>query len=127
MDRQQDYTVENVDLKWLEQTVRRAGEIALSHFRQVKAERKADSTIVTAADKEIEAFLRDELSQAFPDDGLLGEEMPMHRGSNGRVWAIDPIDGTGFLCIRPPGLGSLSGVDERLAAHSGRVLHATDR
>ena len=84
----------DVDFDWLEHVVRAAGAIALRHFRHASAMRKPDNTLVTVADRQVEAFLREALSQAFPADGLLGEEMAAQCGHSGRVWAIDPIDGT---------------------------------
>ncbi|GAB4537399.1 MAG: inositol monophosphatase family protein [Anaerolineae bacterium] len=85
---------DDIDFGWLEDIVRAAGEIALQHFRRVTTSRKADNTVVTVADCQVETFLRDALSQAFPADGLLGEEWGVRQGHTGRVWAIDPIDGT---------------------------------
>jgi myo-inositol-1(or 4)-monophosphatase len=90
----QNGVLNDVDFQWLEEIVRAAGEIALQHFRQVTTTRKADNTLVTVADRQAEAFLRDALGEAFPADGLLGEELGTHKGHSGRVWAIDPIDGT---------------------------------
>jgi 3'-phosphoadenosine 5'-phosphosulfate (PAPS) 3'-phosphatase len=66
---------DDVDFRWLEEIVQAAGDIALKHFRQVTTARKADNTVVTIADREVEAFLRDALLQAFPADSLLGEEL----------------------------------------------------
>ena len=34
------------------------------------------------------------LSEAFPDDGILGEEGARAESRSGRRWIIDPIDGT---------------------------------
>jgi myo-inositol-1(or 4)-monophosphatase len=90
----ESYPIEDVDFEWLEKVIRHAGEIALRHFRKVKATRKADNTVVTAADGEVEAFLRDALSRAFPADGFLGEEMGSSAGRSRRTWVLDPIDGT---------------------------------
>ena len=84
----------DIDFDWLERIVRAAGKIALQHFRHVRAVRKSDNTLVTVADRQVESFLRDALNQAFPSDSLLGEEMGTCGGHSGRVWAIDPIDGT---------------------------------
>jgi histidinol-phosphatase len=73
----------------------RAGEIALEYAaRGVSAEQKADDTPVTAADRAVEAYVVDALREAFPDDGLLGEEGARHESRSGRRWIIDPIDGT---------------------------------
>ncbi len=94
MDGRQRNSIVNVNFEWLEEIVRVAGGIALRHFRQVTTVRKADRTVVTIADHQVESYLRQALSQAFPADSLLGEEMGTFAGQSGRVWAIDPIDGT---------------------------------
>src|SRR2546427_2952311 len=51
-----------------------AGNLALRHFRHVASERKADRTLVTAADREVEAFLVAALRSRLPEAGILGEE-----------------------------------------------------
>lgn len=102
--------VSDVDFEWLEELVRAAGEIALRHFRQVTTVRKSDNTVVTVADREVEAFMRQTLSQAFPSDGLLGEEMETLTGRTGRMWAIDPIDGTAAYAAGLPVWGVSLGV-----------------
>lgn len=81
----------------VEEIARAAGEIALSHFRSlasVTVEKKGHLDLVTAADREVEAFLIASLRAAFPNDGVYGEEGGDIAGSSGRLWVIDPIDGT---------------------------------
>jgi histidinol-phosphatase len=74
---------------------REAGQVALSYWaRGVAAEAKADDSPVTAADRECERRILAALEQAFPEDGLLGEEGGGKAASNGRRWIVDPIDGT---------------------------------
>lgn len=104
------HAIDDVDFEWLEQVVRSAGEIAVRHFRHVVAQRKADRTLVTIADREVEDFLRDALKEAFPSDSLLGEEMGTQKGSSGRVWAIDPIDGTAAYASGLPVWGVSLGI-----------------
>jgi myo-inositol-1(or 4)-monophosphatase len=106
----QSNSLNDVNFEWLEEIVRAAGEMALRRFRQVTTVRKADHTVVTIADHEIEAFLRDALGQAFPADSLLGEEMETHMGLSGRVWAIDPIDGTAAYAAGLPVWGVSVGI-----------------
>lgn len=72
-----------------------AGELARSYFRNVTAERKADRTLVTAADRAVEELLVQRLLVLLPDARILGEEF----GTAGRSAAsctvtVDPIDGT---------------------------------
>lgn len=76
--------------------VRQAGAITLRYFRSgvVSAERKADGTPVTQADRETELFLRKELATLHPDDAVTGEELGTTDGESQRRWHVDPIDGT---------------------------------
>jgi histidinol phosphatase-like enzyme (inositol monophosphatase family) len=74
---------------------REAGDITLRHFKgSFAAERKADNSFVTIADREAERFLRTSIEQSFPDDGILGEEEGEKIGTSQRRWIIDPVDGT---------------------------------
>jgi histidinol-phosphatase len=73
-----------------------AAGIGLARFRRTGLEvrAKADRTLVTEADLAIEAAVRAALADAFPDDHVLGEEEGGRTEAGGRVWVIDPIDGT---------------------------------
>jgi histidinol-phosphatase len=55
---------------------------------------KPDRTLVTAADTGIERMVRDRVAEAFPDDRFMGEEGGGTFEGAGRVWIVDPIDGT---------------------------------
>lgn len=91
-----DSALGSLDLAAVMDWARHAGEIALRHFRQVLPERKADRSMVTAADREIERYLRSELARLYPTHGILGEEYGRSEaGSRPRlIWAVDPLDGT---------------------------------
>src|SRR5439155_24008945 len=72
-----------------------AGDITQRHFKgSFAAQRKADNSFVTIADREAERFLRASIQQSFPDDGILGEEEGEKIGTSQRRWIIDPVDGT---------------------------------
>lgn len=58
------------------------------------AQKTSVSDVVTAADHAAEKLVTDALRTARPDDGILGEEGASHKGSSGRTWVIDPVDGT---------------------------------
>jgi histidinol phosphatase-like enzyme (inositol monophosphatase family) len=74
---------------------REAGLIALKYWKDgVVAETKPDASPVTIADKEAERAISRAIEEAFPEDGLLGEEGSSKKSRNGRRWIIDPIDGT---------------------------------
>lgn len=91
---------------------REAGEIALRHFGKLDAvERKADGSFVTAADREIERFMRERITEKFPHDSVLGEEYGEHVGISGRRWIVDPIDGTYSFVHGVPLFGLLIGLE----------------
>jgi len=75
---------------------REAGELTLRYFRQpdLAVESKDDGTPVTVADRGAEQLLRERISDAFPDDAIVGEEEADVAGTSGRTWILDPIDGT---------------------------------
>jgi histidinol-phosphatase len=72
-----------------------AGRISLAYFQNgVQAERKADDSPVTIADKQAEQRLRELIQHYWPDHGIIGEEFGHQSGSSAYTWTIDPIDGT---------------------------------
>ncbi len=74
---------------------REAGQVALEYQRRgVTPENKSDESPVTIADRESEKLIATMLREAFPADGLLGEEGSSEESQSGRRWIIDPIDGT---------------------------------
>ena len=80
-----------------------AGEAIRPFFRNVFAlENKPDATPVTEADRAAEAAMRRIIEAEYPRDGIIGEEYGEKPGSTGRVWVLDPIDGTtSFIAGRP--------------------------
>lgn len=73
-----------------------AGRLALSLAPPpgaASASMKGHQDWLTEADGAVEAFLKRELTTAFPKDGFQGEETGT--GPAGRLtWVVDPIDGT---------------------------------
>jgi len=55
---------------------------------------KPDNTPVTDADRAVETAIREALATHRNTDGLVGEEFGSDKGTSGRYWVIDPIDGT---------------------------------
>lgn len=87
--------MEKQELAELERITRAAGALALSFFGKVEREEKTSATdLVTVADRDVEKFITSELGKAFPEDGIWGEEFGKHPGKSGRIWIVDPIDGT---------------------------------
>jgi len=71
-----------------------AGDIALERFGRIAAQRKADRTVVTEADRLAEAVILAGLRESWPEDTIVGEEGGHVEGGE-RTWFVDPIDGTG--------------------------------
>src|SRR3954453_17295441 len=72
-----------------------AGELGIGfQSRGIEAETKPDLSPVTVADRECERLIASRIRETFPGDGILGEEGSSQPSRNGRLWIIDPIDGT---------------------------------
>lgn len=75
-------------------------------FRNVVAEHKSDGSVVTEADRAAQDALERDLTQLDPVP-FLAEEMPGSRQSaiwsrGGRLWCVDPLDGTGNFAAGVP-------------------------
>lgn len=94
---------------------------------RVDFDTKDDGSPVTEADKAAERYLREQVSQAFPTDAIIGEEEEDRDGTSGRTWIIDPIDGTKSFMHGVPLYGTLlSVVDEHGPAVGVVVMPALD-
>jgi histidinol phosphatase-like enzyme (inositol monophosphatase family) len=101
------------------EAAREAGRITLEYFRRedLEVERKGDDSPVTVADRAAEEHLRQRIADVFPDDAVLGEELPEKAGTSGYRWILDPIDGTKSFIHGVPLYGTLIGVE-----HQGRSV-----
>jgi myo-inositol-1(or 4)-monophosphatase len=93
------------DLQYAIDLARGAGKIALEHYGKVerltKTHAAASAEAVTEGDRASQRFIVAGLRKRFPTDGVVGEENDTGSAitfecpdPNGRVWVIDPIDGT---------------------------------
>jgi len=85
------------DVKLVRQVTEEAGRIALSYFaRDVQVWDKSPNNPVSEADMAVDEFLRTTLMQNRTGYGWLSEETEDHpeRLRCGRLWVVDPIDGT---------------------------------
>lgn len=76
---------------------REAGVLALEYFSDrgsIRIDRKGAQDWVSDADRNVETLIRRRLAEAWPHDGVIGEEHDPKAGSSGFNWVIDPIDGT---------------------------------
>jgi myo-inositol-1(or 4)-monophosphatase len=81
--------------KFAAQLARSAGALARRYFLHeldYTTEAKGTQDWVSAADRAVEELIRRELSAAFPQDAMVGEETGGTIAD--RVWIVDPIDGT---------------------------------
>ncbi len=92
---------------------KKAGEILKKHFQtelDVKYKKNRFDP-VTVADKEADQFLRKAIAGAFPGDEILSEEHEARPSSyNGRVWMVDPLDGTKAFIDGNPGFSVIIGL-----------------
>jgi myo-inositol-1(or 4)-monophosphatase len=84
--------------RFLQRLARSAGTLARDFWNRrdtLVVESKGPQDFVSRADREVETFIRQELAEAFPGDGFLGEETASSfvAGAH-RLWIVDPIDGT---------------------------------
>jgi myo-inositol-1(or 4)-monophosphatase len=93
------------DLQYATDLARGAGRVILDHYGKVARLTKTHSATtdeaVTDADRAAHRYIVAGLRQRFANDGLIGEESDSGTSitadipnPNGRVWVIDPIDGT---------------------------------
>jgi 3'(2'),5'-bisphosphate nucleotidase len=82
-----------------------AALVASFKGRPLGVAHKAGGEPVSQADLESSALIVRRLSEAFPSDGILSEELPddHSRLQKSRVWMIDPIDGTRDFLRGEPG------------------------
>jgi myo-inositol-1(or 4)-monophosphatase len=96
-----------------------AGRIALARRKDMRVELKPDSSLVTAADKEIEALFAAEFDHPARGSYLIGEETVSQRGEDyiqealrARAYIVDPIDGTSPYAHHLPNWGISIGLLE---------------
>ena len=90
-----------VDIERLKKIIIRAAEQELlPRFTSSERDEKLDGSVVTEADTVMQARLRDEFAEHWPDFPLLGEEMDeatqrdLLQGDGEGLWCVDPLDGT---------------------------------
>lgn len=101
-----------------------AGALTLGLFEtaSLQVDFKPDGTPVTVADRDAEMLLRERVRDAFPHDGVLGEEHGELRSDSGYRWILDPIDGTASFIRGVPLYGTLIGLEHRGEPVAG-VIH----
>jgi myo-inositol-1(or 4)-monophosphatase len=81
----------------------RAGIVLMDHYERLeRIDYKSARDVVTEADHLSEALILDAIRARYPADALLAEETGEHKAKageaatsgRGRVWIVDPLDGT---------------------------------
>jgi histidinol-phosphatase len=95
------------------EVARIAGDIARGYYGNNPDTRiKEDGSPVSVADIKAEQAAREWIELRFPDDGMIGEELPPVRSGASRRWILDPIDGTYTFLQTVPLWGTLVAVAE---------------
>ncbi len=82
---------------FIDPLAREAGELLLAGLGRLTAGQidfKGRRDMVTSVDRQIEEFIAKRIAAAFPGDAILAEESIRRDGTSGRVWIVDPLDGT---------------------------------
>jgi len=90
------------ELAFATDLARRAGALLIDSYERLeRIDYKSKRDVVTNADYASERLVIDAIKQRFPGDAILAEESGEHAGvlrddgsDNGRMWVIDPLDGT---------------------------------
>lgn len=103
---------------------RSAGDQTLKYFQtdKFKVVLKSDGSPLTIADQETETYLRAQISAAFPNDAIVGEEFGVTEGTSGFRWALDPIDGTKSFIHGVPLYGTMVAVIDERDPHNHRAV-----
>jgi len=98
-----DSTAHAAELTFALEIAERAGDILMDRYERLEQiDYKSARDVVTEADHQSEALILDAIRTRFPADAILAEETGEHRAKageaptsgRGRVWIVDPLDGT---------------------------------
>jgi len=109
-------------------TVKEAGAIARAAFGYSVIEyKKSDVTydVVTEADREIDAFIRDAIRSLFPSHSIRSEENDAEGVTHELVWSIDPIDGSSNFSRSIPHFAISLGLLDRGVPVVGAIYNPT--
>lgn len=83
--------------EFIKVSAREAGEIIKEKFHHAKVTFKNNNLMdkVTDADIEANELLNKKINNAYPDHGIISEELLDEKKDAEFVWVIDPLDGTG--------------------------------
>lgn len=83
-------------LQFAKETVRSAGQKALTFYGKGNPEVKFDDELVTEAELQLVDFFKERLGSDFPGHGVFGDPLPSKdyvHGEKRYLWIYDPLDG----------------------------------
>ncbi len=99
-----------------------AGVLAEKLQSDLTVTRKQDNSMLTQADLEVSKFIIKELTALFPEDVVFTEEHQREVDWTGRVWVVDPIDGTSNYAKGEDGWAISIGLVEKSQPLFGLIL-----
>ena len=94
------------------QIAEKTGALLLEYFRSdtLRSKWKSDASLVTEADVAADRLIATELAARFPQDSILSEELAptsdvVPTATAGRIWVVDPLDGTTNFSLGIPHWG----------------------
>ncbi|OGR52240.1 MAG: hypothetical protein A2049_04205 [Elusimicrobia bacterium GWA2_62_23] len=82
------------ELQLIKKAALAGGGVLKAKFGKVGYRLKGRANLLTEADLASQARVIGLIKAAFPDDGFMAEESAPTESPNGRLWIIDPLDGT---------------------------------
>jgi histidinol phosphatase-like enzyme (inositol monophosphatase family) len=112
-------------VKFICSLAEKSGKVIKPYFSNpgLVVEMKEDQTVVTQADREAEAVMRNLIHKVYPDHGILGEEFGPENASAEFIWTLDPIDGTISFARGCPLFGTLIGLLHNNKPILGAIHH----
>lgn len=101
-------------MTFLRELADRADAISMRYFRagDLRIDRKPDRSLVTQADLEVEATIRDHARARYEDLGVFGEEHGEDAGSGEARLIVDPIDATANFARGIPVFATLLAIEQ---------------
>ena len=117
----------SIELTVAVEAARAAGAITLERFGELSSQNirtKDFRDFVTDVDKACENAISSMITSSFPEDSMLCEEGTIIKGSSGRTWIVDPLDGTlNFIHSFPVFSVSIALQDSNDELITGVVFH----
>ena len=109
------------ELQVIKKALLAGGRVLSAKFGRVTYRLKGRANLLTEADLASQKKVIGVIRAAFPDDGFMAEESDVVETPNGRMWIIDPLDGTTNYAHGFPAAAVSIGFSERGTVKAGGV------